>query len=793
MRGDEDARAARAVLRHRPDGDPSFARRGAWSSSRPPTRGRRGAGIPFSSFCTTGTATAARSNAGASRRTSPRAWPTDVSRSSSSSRRERRGSWFSDSADGKRRWEEFLTGDLLRAIEARYRVVPGRKGRAASPASRWAATAPSRSRMKHPDLFGSVSSLSGALIPIRLGGPSTLRLGHAAHVEARLRQASRSATPLAANDVWDILQSVALREPALRGSPARGHRGFLRTRRRRGAVRDVPERARRFRRTSCSSRAATTGTTGGARSSRSASGTRNGSRMMRNALSGEGMTTNGARLVLFDIDGTLLSAGRAARDSILAALELGSRLEGVRRRERLLGKDGPPDPARARRRVRRRATASTRRLREVLDRYVEELASACGPTPSSRSPASRRSSSGSRAEPRVVLGLLTGNIERGARLKLEPPDFNRYFPFGAFGDDSADRYCLPAVAVARARERTGRDFPAASVVIVGDSVHDVGVRAIPRRPDDRGRDRPDARGKARGRAAGRALLRLLGRRRGRRGDPGMTVRAGRLLFAASAVALLRRSAPSVRARAGRRGARSLRSAARRPPLDRDPRGLAGGASRSSRSCPARRSMRTEPRRSTSFPPCAWRFRTRDGRSRPSSATSPRLSTRRRRASVFDLHSIRAGRPRWEALLAAVPSREADLARMAAERAAALLPGGAAGLRAAAGLSHVRARGARGPPRGHRARRQRGDDRRPRPRARRRRRRVGREPDREGRPAHRGGGLPAGVADVSGGESRVDAPRHVARPARAAPPDRRASTGRRRSSTWTKTSFRSRSG
>jgi hypothetical protein len=41
--------------------------------------------------------------------------------------------------------------------------------------------------------------------------------------------------------------------------------------------------------------------------------------------------------------------------------------------------------------------------------------------------------------------------------------------------------------------------------------------------------------------------------------------------------------------------------------------------------------------------------------------------------VFDFHAIRAARPRWEALLAAVPSREADLARMAAERASALLP------------------------------------------------------------------------------------------------------------------------
>ncbi len=41
--------------------------------------------------------------------------------------------------------------------------------------------------------------------------------------------------------------------------------------------------------------------------------------------------------------------------------------------------------------------------------------------------------------------------------------------------------------------------------------------------------------------------------------------------------------------------------------------------------------------------------------------------------VFDLHSIRSARPRWEPLLTAIPKREADVVRMAAERAAALLP------------------------------------------------------------------------------------------------------------------------
>jgi phosphoglycolate phosphatase len=77
------------------------------------------------------------------------------------------------------------------------------------------------------------------------------------------------------------------------------------------------------------------------------------------------------------------------------------------------------------------------------------------------------------SEPRVTLALLTGNLERGARMKLAPPDFNRYFPFGAFGSDSADRYQLPSIARSRARDRTGRTFSGKSIVIVGDSVHDV--------------------------------------------------------------------------------------------------------------------------------------------------------------------------------------------------------------------------------------------------------------------------------------------------------------------------------
>jgi len=185
------------------------------------------------------------------------------------------------------------------------------------------------------------------------------------------------------------------------------------------------------------------------------------------------MSNNGTRLILFDIDGTLLSAGRAARESILAALRAVLGWDGTADGNDFSGKT---DPQILRELVEESVGADRfqAELARVLDRYVEELRSRLRPEAVVPKPGVPQLLERLAREPNVVLGLLTGNIERGARLKLDPPGFNRYFPFGAFGDDSADRYCLPAVAVARARERTGRDFAGESVVIIGDSVHDVG-------------------------------------------------------------------------------------------------------------------------------------------------------------------------------------------------------------------------------------------------------------------------------------------------------------------------------
>ncbi|MEO5510623.1 MAG: HAD family hydrolase [Longimicrobiales bacterium] len=83
-----------------------------------------------------------------------------------------------------------------------------------------------------------------------------------------------------------------------------------------------------------------------------------------------------------------------------------------------------------------------------------------------------------------VLGLLTGNIRDGAARKLASAGITSEFKVGAFGSDCERRDGLPEVAVARAKELTGIHFRERDVVIIGDTPADVtcgrslGVRTV---------------------------------------------------------------------------------------------------------------------------------------------------------------------------------------------------------------------------------------------------------------------------------------------------------------------------
>ena len=178
------------------------------------------------------------------------------------------------------------------------------------------------------------------------------------------------------------------------------------------------------------------------------------------------------RLVLFDIDGTLITDGGAARAAYAAAIEATYGYRGDLRRYDFSGRTDPQITHMVLGDAGFSAAEIDRSMDALWLVYLEHLA-ASAPGRVRALPGVPALLDALAGRPDVTLALLTGNIEPGARLKLAGADLNRYFPFGAFGSDSARREELPPIAVQRAAAATGIDFRARDVVIVGDSIYDV--------------------------------------------------------------------------------------------------------------------------------------------------------------------------------------------------------------------------------------------------------------------------------------------------------------------------------
>jgi phosphoglycolate phosphatase len=190
------------------------------------------------------------------------------------------------------------------------------------------------------------------------------------------------------------------------------------------------------------------------------------------------------RLVLFDIDGTLLSAGGASARAFVTALREVFGTVGDAAHYDYSGKTDPQIVRELMRGAGFGAAEIERRRPLALDAYRERLAESMQPDDVQEKPGVRALLEALESEAEVTLGLLTGNLEPTARAKLAPLEANRFFAFGAFGSDHEDRYQLPAIALERARETAGISFAGPEVVIVGDSIHDVlcgrdlGVHAV---------------------------------------------------------------------------------------------------------------------------------------------------------------------------------------------------------------------------------------------------------------------------------------------------------------------------
>ena len=190
------------------------------------------------------------------------------------------------------------------------------------------------------------------------------------------------------------------------------------------------------------------------------------------------------RLVLFDVDGTLLSAGGISGRAMTRAFVAVFGTAGDHPSYDFSGKTDPQIVRDLMRSAGVTDDVIDARMDLTLATYRGLLQVSLRPEHVEAKPGVPAIVAALGADRRVTLALLTGNLEPCARAKIEPLGLNPHFPFGAYGSDHESRYELPAVAVARALERTGTSFAGKEVVIVGDSIHDVlcgrslGVRAV---------------------------------------------------------------------------------------------------------------------------------------------------------------------------------------------------------------------------------------------------------------------------------------------------------------------------
>lgn len=176
-------------------------------------------------------------------------------------------------------------------------------------------------------------------------------------------------------------------------------------------------------------------------------------------------------LFLFDIDGTLISSGGAGEFAINMAIRdmfgVESGLDGI-------DIAGRTDKLITEKVFKKYGVELTpEKSTQFLDTYLAYLSQELPRRKGRLLPGILELLTALKSRPYVALALLTGNLVRGAELKLTHFDVWHYFEFGAFADDHHDRNQLGPVAQARAVERHGNQFSPARTFILGDTRHDI--------------------------------------------------------------------------------------------------------------------------------------------------------------------------------------------------------------------------------------------------------------------------------------------------------------------------------
>jgi phosphoglycolate phosphatase len=177
------------------------------------------------------------------------------------------------------------------------------------------------------------------------------------------------------------------------------------------------------------------------------------------------------RLLLFDIDGTLIHSGGAGVEALKRALKERFAIEDDLHDIEFAGMtdSGIVTTILDKHKI----PASAENIAAFLDSYVHFLSFELPLRKGNLLPGVLELLEKLKTRKHVVLGLLTGNVSRGAQLKLGHYGVWHFFEFGAFADDHHDRNQLGSFACARAKEKHGREFSADEIDVIGDTPRDI--------------------------------------------------------------------------------------------------------------------------------------------------------------------------------------------------------------------------------------------------------------------------------------------------------------------------------
>ncbi|KAF0184161.1 MAG: hypothetical protein FD164_487 [Nitrospirae bacterium] len=177
------------------------------------------------------------------------------------------------------------------------------------------------------------------------------------------------------------------------------------------------------------------------------------------------------KFLLFDIDGTLMSAGGAGTRSLDAAfreiLSIDNAFHGV-------NMAGKTDPLIVKEGLAKHGVPNNNGIvPQVLESYLAHLRTEIHSDKKHLKPGIPEALDVLKDMPEYTIGLLTGNLEAGAHIKLEAFGIYDFFLCGAFGSDHEDRNLLLPIAVQRFREKKQQEIVFSKCVIIGDTPRDV--------------------------------------------------------------------------------------------------------------------------------------------------------------------------------------------------------------------------------------------------------------------------------------------------------------------------------